>query len=145
MLNLFGCNLEDHQIARLVTCMPDCLEELYLGRNPCQMAGIGALCDRLVLDTSRLVKLDVLYEQNDFNEEGLVGFPLLASALERNRSLQMFNLAYSRFHEGDWVALAKALTMNTTLKQFVLRKTLRVSGDPQILDPRTSGMLLRSI
>jgi hypothetical protein len=57
----------------------------------------------------------------------------------------MFNLAYSRFHEADWVALSKALTMNTTLKQFVLRKTLRLSGDHQILDPRTSGMLLRSI
>jgi hypothetical protein len=96
ILNLFGCNLEDHQIARLVTCLPDCLEELYMGRNPCRMAGIGALCDRLVWDSSRLVKLDVLYERTDFNEEGLVGFPLLASALERNRSLQMFNLAYSR-------------------------------------------------
>jgi hypothetical protein len=121
-LNIFGCDLSDDLVALLMDSIPQSIQELYLGRNRCRALGIRTICNFLESNDCRICKLS-LYEQQLVDGEEGMDLSTLASALERNISLECLNLSYNKLDDEDMQFLAIALTQNATLRELTVHNT----------------------
>jgi hypothetical protein len=93
-LNIFGCDFSDDLVALLIYSMPRSIQELYLGRNKCRVLGMRAICNFLESNDCRMCKFSLCEQQLVDGEAGM-DVSTLASALERNISLEHLNLSYN--------------------------------------------------
>ena len=120
-LSLPGCELEDEQLAEILTSLshhPD-LRSLQLHRNHCGQKGAEALA-RMLSSTSRIRHLDFSFQQIERDDEKL-DTPLLAVGLRANTSLEFLKLSFNKFDDEDAKMISKSLKGHPCLKELDLR------------------------
>ena len=141
-LKLFGCNIDDPELACLLAALRyhPTLEELNLNGNTCGMSATRPLSAMLSYDKTRISRLDISFQKlptvipaNSSTPPNKIDIPHLALSLRSNTSLQFLDLKNNQLTDDDARLLAASLTYNETLCEVLLgRNDIGIVGITEI-------------